>query len=233
MRRYSVFFLAIPVAAVCVYLGLWQLSRLKARRVHNTSVRAVMALPPLDLVAATDQVEPFRSVKVAGRFDYSRQIVVDARVMDGIPSVIVVTPLELGDGNSAVLVERGWVPSPDAHTVNLGPLEEDGTASVVGTVVAAGPDIPALPDSTWPKHVQWPSPASLASLYPYRLLPFVVARTGAASRGTALRPVAPPELTDGPHLSYMVQWFSFAVIAIVGSVFLYKKQERPSPRTRA
>ena len=224
MRRYSVFFVALPVAALCVGFGLWQLGRLRARRAHNTSVRAVMALPPVDLVRATEPVEAFRSVRATGTFDYSRQIVVDARVVDGIPGVIVVTPLELGEGR-AVLVERGWVPAPDAHTVNLGPLQEDDTEAVVGTVLPAAPDVPSPADTTWPKHVQWPSPASLARVYPYRLLPFVVARTGAPSRPTALRPVAPPELTDGPHLSYVIQWWAFAAITIIGSIFLYRMEK--------
>ena len=31
-------------------------------------------------------------------------------------------------------------------------------------------------------------------------------------------PVAPPELGEGPHLSYAVQWFVFTVCAVVGWV---------------
>jgi surfeit locus 1 family protein len=183
-----------------------------------------MALPSFDLRGAADGVEQFRSVKAAGSFDYARQIVIDARLMDGVPAVIVVTPLELGNG-SAVLVERGWVPSPDAHTVDLRPLQESDSVTVIGTVLATGPETPSPADSGWPKHVQRPSPRSLAGLYPYRLLPFVVLRTATAA-ATVLRPVAPPELTDGPHLSYTIQWFSFAVIMLVGSVFLYTERKR-------
>jgi len=33
-------------------------------------------------------------------------------------------------------------------------------------------------------------------------------------------------LGDGPHLSYAIQWFSFAVIIVVGSVALARKQRR-------
>jgi cytochrome oxidase assembly protein ShyY1 len=29
-------------------------------------------------------------------------------------------------------------------------------------------------------------------------------------------PVPPPELSEGPHLSYAVQWFIFSTIAVVG-----------------
>ena len=53
-----------------------------------------------------------------GRFDLDRQIVKVGRPMDGIPGVVVIAPLVLGDG-SAILVERGWAPSPDARRVEL------------------------------------------------------------------------------------------------------------------
>jgi len=35
-----------------------------------------------------------------------------------------------------------------------------------------------------------------------------------------------PALDNGPHLSYAIQWFSFAVIAVVGTILLLKKQAR-------
>jgi cytochrome oxidase assembly protein ShyY1 len=35
-----------------------------------------------------------------------------------------------------------------------------------------------------------------------------------------------PQLDEGPHLSYTVQWFSFAVIILVGTFVLLRKQAR-------
>src|SRR5688572_18165973 len=99
MPRYSVFLVSVPVAAVCAGLGVWQLSRLGERRAHNVEMGAAMA-----------------ERTVTGRFDYGRQVVVVARVIRGSPAVIIVTPLILAD-STAVLVERGWLPSPDARTV--------------------------------------------------------------------------------------------------------------------
>jgi len=71
-------------------------------------------------------------------------------------------------------------------------------------------------------------PARLKDSVPYRLLPFVIQQLPPS---TALdRPLPPglirwpaPELSDGPHLSYAVQWFSFAIIIVVGSVALLRK----------
>src|SRR5947209_17717106 len=66
-------------------------------------------------------------------------------------------------------------------------------------------------------------PTALRDSVPYRLLPFVVQQLPTAT--APYRPLPPglircpsPELSDGPHLSYAIQWFSFAVIIGVGSL---------------
>ena len=41
-----------------------------------------------------------------------------------------------------------------------------------------------------------------------------------------LRPLPPPELDAGPHLGYAVQWFSFALVAIVGYTLVLRHQAR-------
>src|SRR5205809_657759 len=72
-------------------------------------------------------------------------------------------------------------------------------------------------------------PAALRDSLPYRLLPFVIQELPPAT--APYRPLAPvpirwptPELSDGPHLSYAIQWFSFAVIIVVGSLALARKR---------
>ena len=39
-------------------------------------------------------------------------------------------------------------------------------------------------------------------------------------------PEPPPELTDGPHLDYALQWFAFATIAVVGYAVLLRREVR-------
>ena len=45
-----------------------------------------------------------------------------------------------------------------------------------------------------------------------------------------LVPVDPPELTEGNHFSYALQWFSFAIIAGVGLVVLIRSDLRDRRR---
>jgi surfeit locus 1 family protein len=206
--KYAVLFVAIPVAALCVRLGFWQVSRLHQRRARNEEVRAMLAQPAVDLPATSGDLPAYRRVKATGRFDYDHQVIIEDIGFEGTPAVVVVTPLRLSD-STAVLVERGWVPSPDPRRVSLDSIREGDSTTVEGVVA------------------ERTSPRFVASSYPHRLRPFVLRRTNVPPAGLskrALRPVLLPELTDGPHLSYAIQWFSFAIIAIVGSIFLYRKE---------
>ncbi len=203
MGRYKLFLISVPVALVCVGLGLWQLSRLQERRARNAVARGTRLEQSL-----------------TGRFDYQRQVVVDGLSMNGAPVVVVVTPLVLPD-STAVFVERGWVPSPDAHTVDLDSLNEGEQVEVRGIQLDPGPPVPLIVGGLWPKHVPRISPATLATLYPYKFADHLVRRENVKA---PLRPVPLPELTNGPHLGYAIQWFSFAIIVLVGSVFLNRSK---------
>lgn len=138
-------------------------------------------------------------------------------MLDEAPGVDLVTPLKLADG-VAVLVDRGWVASADAYHIDERAFRESESADVVGLAFAA------------PRTRGDVDPAKLKDSVPYALLPFVVQQLPESAAppppGAPLR-LPPPELTNGPHLSYVIQWFSFAVIILVGSVALFRKKGRP------
>ncbi len=224
MRRYGIFILGAAVAAVCVRLGFWQVSRLHQRRALRAQLERRERMPPLDLAALKDGADSlaYRPATVRGTFDFAHQLLVTERVVDEVPAVYVVTPLRYGD--RAVLVERGWTPSADGYSAPLDALAEPDTATVTGVLLSVPRG--AAPDAgAWPLHVRRDDPATLAERVPYPLFPLVLRRTHATGPLPAgLRPVAAPTLDNGPHLSYAIQWFSFAAIAVVGSIILFAKQ---------
>ena len=210
--------LALVVAATCVRLGFWQISRLHHRLARNATTRAGWALPSLEIAATTplDSVRN-RRVHVRGVYDFDRERLWRPHMLDEAPGVDLVTPLKLADG-VAVLVDRGWVASADAYHVDQRAFRELESADVVGLAFAA------------PRTRGDVDPAKLKDSLPYPLLPFVVQQLpDCASVAPVGRPrrLPPPELTSGPHLSYVIQWFSFAVIILVGSVALFRKKARP------
>jgi surfeit locus 1 family protein len=212
-RDWGFLALALVVAAVCVRLGLWQVDRLAQRRGRNAAITAQLARPPLEVAgagAAGDSLQ-HRRLHARGAYDYTRERLWPGRFHDGAPGVAVLTPLKLADG-SAVFVDRGWAPSPDGFHVDLARYRERDSAAVHG--------LGAVP----PRGRGDVDPARLADSLPYRVLPFVIQQL---PDGLApLRRWAEPQRSAGPHLVYAVQWFAFAVIAVVGTAILLTTSRR-------
>ena len=198
---------AILVAAVCVLLGRWQLNRLAQRRARNAVLAVRLALPPLpvrrDITADSARQ---RHVVAQGIYDFSAERTWPGRSFQGTPGVALVTPLRLADG-SAVLVDRGWAPSPDAFHVDHTLYREPDTATVTGIALIpprGRGDVDVTGGGFLPFVIQLETPEPP----PNRGLP---------------RRWPPPAFDDGPHLSYAIQWFSFALIALVGTAVLIRK----------
>jgi surfeit locus 1 family protein len=187
---------AVLIAAGCVRLGLWQVSRLHERRALNAGIEARGHVPVLVVTGAEslDSVE-WRRVRASGVYDFTRERVWTGRTFEGVPGVALLTPLRQANGG-VVWVNRGWVPSPDAAQVDTSRWREPDSAVVVGVAVAhAG--VPYVVQDSLPPGV---------------------------NGRPAIRRWPPPTLSGGPHLSYAIQWFSFALISLGGSLMLFLKR---------
>lgn len=215
--------------AVCVRLGFWQLDRLEQRRTYNAALRTATALPALELDSFTIQAiarNPGRfinrRVRARGSYAPSGEVVLRGRSQGGRPGVHLVTPLRLQASNTAVMVNRGWAPSPDALTVNLDSLREPGVQSVGGLLLAVpaeGPG-PQPAGGTWLR-LHLPTLKERAG---YPLLPLYIQQTSPSAGAAALQRVPAPELSEGSHLSYAIQWFSFAAIALIGFAVMLRRR---------
>src|SRR2546423_475198 len=122
------------VAVVCARLGLWQVHRLRGGRGANSPALAERWKPPVT-IPENDTTAPRlinRRVRAPGHYDTAREIILRGRVYEGVPGVEIVSPLLLGSGRTAVLVNRGFVPTPDAVTVSTDSLRELGRVEVEG-----------------------------------------------------------------------------------------------------
>lgn len=222
--------LALAVAAVCIRLGFWQLQRMEQRRELNAALSSALERPPLRLrdslaaVAGRPGDFQFRRVRLRGYFDLEREVVLRGRARGGKPGVHLVAPFRLVGTDTAVLVNRGWVPSPDAAT--LDPREYRGAAGreVEGILLPApsgsGGAVPLVKSvgGTRVRTYQRLDVGALASETPYPLLPLYVQALPSAQSPADGGPLAEPlpSLDEGPHLGYAIQWFSFAAIAVLG-----------------
>jgi surfeit locus 1 family protein len=228
---------AVVVAAVCVRLGIWQLDRLDQRRARNAAIISATALPPIDLrgdslaaVVRHPDAYRYRRARVEGTYDPAHDFLLRGRALEGRPGVQVVTPLRIAGTDTALLVLRGWIPSPDAATADPRPYAEPGTKEVEGiiqTVQTAGGAMPMREkvNGTTVDTYERIDPRALRSSLPYPLVPaYLQILPSPAAPAARLQRVPLPPLDEGPHLAYAIQWFSFAAIAIFGLLGVAVKQ---------
>jgi surfeit locus 1 family protein len=233
--------LVIAGSATMIGLGIWQLQRLQERRATNAHIRALMAQPPVDLTGATGPLPEYTAVRASGVYDFAGEIVQRNRAHDQEPGVHVLTPLRMAGADKAVLVDRGWIPYTEADRAARAAFDVPASpVTVVGLARASQartffllPTDPT-PSPTAPRLDQWfwLNIPQIQAQTPYPLLPFYL--EAAPRADVSALPISnydDIDLSDGPHLSYAIQWFSFTAILIVGSVVLWRQQYRQAPQS--
>lgn len=216
--------LVVVVVAAFVNLGRWQLDRLDQRRDSNATVTAheQAAVRPYEQVFTrpiTD-ADAWQRVTVTGTYDASRQLVVRYRSNPGPTGWEtgweVVTPLRASDGR-VVLVDRGFKQRQAGTDF---PANESappaGEVTVVGYVQRSerGDDKATVPVAG---SVRLINSAAIGSAQGVDLVDgYITALETTPADPGGFRPIAPPALDEGPHLSYALQWFTFSLIAVVG-----------------
>jgi surfeit locus 1 family protein len=214
-RRLFIIFLLLA-SVVCVRLGFWQAGRLQDRRAANRLAAEARSAPVVHLPDSGRTADlARRRLEAAGRYDRANEIVVRGASFQGMPGVTVVTPLRLAETDTALLVMRGFVPAPDAVTAALDGLDEDGEVAVRGVAqpIDSGRGRPLERNgrTTWGAL----DLAALRERLPYPVYPVALRQSPDPALPRLPRRLEPPPLDDGPHLSYAVQWFLFATMAVV------------------
>jgi len=214
----------IMVIMVLVSLGQWQLDRLDQVRRSNDLLERRMSEAPLDLVSISRQgpLQPdefeFRRVTAVGTFRPEEEVLQRNRVNRGLQGLDVLTPFDLGDGQ-VILVRRGWVPA----TLSTPPVSEAsppaGTVTIEGLLerTVEQPSFGARdPDEGVLLRVFHPDTVRLDRQVTGSLLGMVLRLDSRDQAGSALPvPLGPPTLDAGSHLSYAVQWHTFALLALI------------------
>nr|WP_281372805.1 SURF1 family protein [Kineococcus aurantiacus] len=212
---------------VCCVLGRWQWHRRAERLAANAPLVQNYDDAPVDVgsvLPAGRQVPAERvwtPVRVTGRYAPEATVLVRNRPRGDEFGYEVLVPFVLADG-TALVVDRGWLPAgddssaPDAVpappagqvsvTARLRQWEDDKRGRVpTGQVASIAADAVA-------RAVAEGSPATGA---PVLLGGYAVLAAEDPSPVDVPAPAARPAVDEGPHLAYTVQWFGFALTALV------------------
>jgi len=238
--------LVLAATGVLIRLGIWQLDRLQTRRAYNAQVVSQVNKPVLKLDAdglSSGNIQPenlsemeYRKVVVSGEYDPSQEVALRNQVWHDQYGVHLLTPLHIKDSNIVVIVDRGWIPGGDfsaGESIGAWPqFMEPGQVTVYGVIrrQQTKPDLGRISDPTpFPgqgRITAW----NLSNLeqmqrqLPYPILPVYIQQSpDPAWTKMPYRSEPELDLTEGPHMGYALQWFSFAAILIVGYPFYVRR----------
>jgi surfeit locus 1 family protein len=218
---------AFVATAIFVRLGVWQLHRLHERRARNALVISRLDSTAVDFADLPhDRTRArFRRVRVTGTPDYDHELIYAARGYNGSPGINLLTPVRSPGRDTAVLVNRGWVYSPDGATVDLARWHDRDT-----TFTGFAEEFPSVKGTTYstrPRVIARLSYNVVAHALPYPIAPIYIVMLGDSTVApNRVARLSVPPLDEGPHLSYAIQWFAFAIVAIVGAGIAVRQTRR-------
>lgn len=200
---------------------------MEERRAWNQHVTTNLQAPPVpaaEVLSGADDSVQWRRVTFVGRFDETNQILIRGRYFEGRYGYEVMTPLRPEQG-PALLVDRGWVPAGESATTPPDvPAPPSGQVTITGRVRLGDSDSRPGPSGAIiglpTRAANQIKPRELAKQIPYPIYNAYVEMTEPDVESPANLPA--PELSQGPHLAYAIQWFFFALLGAVAP-FIYRR----------
>lgn len=208
---------ALLFFALTLSLGNWQTGRAQYKRDLQARYDGAEATPPVHVgleLLDKDSVL-YRKLEVEGAFDPAHEILLDNRVLNGVAGYHVLTPLRVAGGDTAILVNRGWVATgPDREQLPQLPRVA-GSVRVEGLAVEpqaryfefAG----AAPAGRVWQNLDFERYALSSGL---RLQPVLLQQTTELEDGL-LRRWPRPDTGVAMHVSYALQWYGLAATLVV------------------
>jgi len=231
-RWFGYLALALVFAAVCVALSQWQVARLHETRAanelvdrnyHSTPVAVVSVLPTLTSYSPKQR---WMQVELTGSYLADAQMLVRNRPLNGQPGFEVLDPLLLSDGN-VFLVDRGYVPIGNTQDrPDHIPSPPAGTVTVIARLQAGEPTLAGRSDTPGElATIHLPDVATLVGMPTYTgAYGLMVSESPAADTRPTARPQ--PQLDEGLHISYAIQWVIFGIMAFFGLWYAIRQEYR-------
>jgi len=209
---------ALLLIAGCLWAAQWQYHRGVARHHRNAIIETHSSMEPVQLtkVVNNPSAHEWQPVIATGKFDISTQILLRNHYSDGVYGFELLTKFTDTSGRT-FWVDRGWVKAgKDATTQPELPGISPELVTITGRLRL---------DTSLPQGSFFAIPTDSKS----GLIAKANAQGGDSSSTfyldllsgnlASLTPDVPaelPELSDGPHMAYALQWIFFAGLIVYG-----------------
>ena len=203
------------LTVVFMTLGNWQRERATGKDASQS------AFDTAPLVTSLEGSPPdWTRVRLVGRMDPARHLLLDNKLFRGRAGVHVLTPLQELSGDW-VLVNRGWLPLPPdrsslpAIATPEGQFELQGRLAPISRPgVQLGEPVALQPDQ-WPQLMVYPDWVRIEAALGHPVHPQVLYLDADHAAGFEDRNWTPFTMGPDRHRAYAVQWYGLAVAALV------------------
>ncbi len=216
-------FIAVLLVLLCLWAAQWQFNRGLDRQARNDAIEknTSRTIEPLVSLISDVKSHEWQTTMITGIFDTSQQILLRNRYFEGVYGFQLLTRFETVDGKS-FWVDCGWLKA--------------------GANALTPPEIPDLPrdevtiqgrlrlDSSLPRGAFFALPSdgsqgliSQANAQSSTRVSenfYLDLLTGDRPELTPAVPAELPELSDGPHMAYALQWVFFGGLVIYGRILI-------------
>ena len=214
--------------AILIYLFIelsgWQFDRYHQRIDRNKDfVTAVAGVPiPIENVSQLNNLKQWGKVSLSGQYLDAESKLVRKRYLKNSLGFWVLTPFQLAN-KEIILVNRGWIPSANSSTSELAipnsPTQQvliEGYLRPMEKFKANPTDLPSnqINDINIEKFQ--------GNIYPNFYVQ--VGKSNPAEKDIGI--IYLPEVSNGPHLSYAIQWILFALLLPIGWYVLLKNEDK-------
>jgi cytochrome oxidase assembly protein ShyY1 len=222
-------FVALVLVAACLYAAQWQFFRGANQSATNKIIAANLDLPSLTMndIADLDPVSnQWRKINLTGKFSQSNQELVRNRYYEGKFGFEVLTLFTATNGEN-FWVDRGWVAAgPNAATPPV--VEPIASRSLEITARIRSENLSRqLQGSFFVTRASSEKPESIAKLQGIDANAYYLDLLGSPSgQVKPLTEIELPELSNGPHYAYGIQWLAFALLTLIGRFLLFREAKR-------
>lgn len=212
---------ALLLVSLCLVAANWQYHRGVNRHALNFKIESNSNLSPVSILSIDplDIKNEWRTVRVKGRFDTNHEVLLRNHYnADGKYGFEYLTLFK--SNKETFWVDRGWVKA--------------------GESALARPDLPTTPteeieilgrlrlDTSLPRGSFFALPKSGALISSWNLQSKIKTENFyidliSAPNADPETPAELPELSDGPHMAYALQWLFFAALIIYGRYLIRKR----------
>ena len=224
-KRITIFF--VFFAFLFFSLGLWQIERGQSKtNLLDDFEKKILEKPSY----INQKSQKWDRVYVEGKWDGSKQILIDNVISRGIAGYKVLTPLRMKETDQLILVDRGWIKQntfrdqlPDIKLMQIDEVVS-GILEIPELGLVLSDD---LVSKEWPKISQTKNLGVIKNEYDENIFPMILLADPTLKNSLEYIKITPTNMTPIKHYGYSAQWFlMFIVLCFMYVWYGYKRNAK-------